>query len=268
MIASGRRSFARLRSDLGGARRTAELSSVSTSGAFVFPLGPTRLVGVEGTELSSLSRLSSRALAFSSGLGVAPFASSPAMSTSTSGSSALSEVKVISECSARVDLLPGTEGGWAIVMTEETDDGRPACVSRSVSAQPPLSAASKNADAKYRTSLCALERRSVGECSRRNIRSSVTRAHQKVVDSTVIFTVPGNLLVRVKVSSISMGSSMSPSVLSPEPISSDSHSSRYHGGDPADRKIPAAAAWVSVGELNEAEGLRLCGPLELRAISI
>lgn len=50
-----------------------------------------------------------------------------------------------------------------------------------------------------------------------------------------------------------------------EMSSSVSHSSRFHGGDPADLKIPAAAAWVSVGELRAAEGL---GPLELRAMSI
>ena len=67
-------------------------------------------------------------------------------------------------------------------------------------------------------------------------------AHQKVVDSTMILTLPGNLLVRVKVSSISIGSSMSPLVLRDEAISSDSHSSRYQEGEPADLKIPAAAA--------------------------
>lgn len=45
--------------------------------------------------------------------------------------------------------------------------------------------------------------------------------------------------------------------------SSVSHSSRFHGGEPADLNIPAAAACVSVGELRAAEGL--C-PLELRAM--
>ena len=61
--------------------------------------------------------------------------------------------------------------------------------------------------------------------------------------------------MRVKVSSISMGSSMSPLVLREDAISSDSHSSRYQDGEPADLNIPAAAAWVSVGELSEADGL-------------
>ncbi len=66
--------------------------------------------------------------------------------------------------------------------------------------------------------------------------------YQKVVDSTMIFTLPGNLLARVNVSSISMGSSKSPFVLSEEDMSSDSHSSMYQDGDPADLKMPAAAA--------------------------
>ena len=78
--------------------------------------------------------------------------------------------------------------------------------------------------------------------------------HQKVVDSTTILTFPGNLLERVKVSSISMGSSRSPFVLRDEAISSDSQS-RYQDGEPADLKMPEAAAWVSVGELREADGL-------------
>ena len=57
----------------------------------------------------------------------------------------------------------------------------------------------------------------------------------------MILTLPGNLLVRVKVSSISMGSSKSPLVLRDEAISSDSQS-RYQDGDPADLKMPEAAA--------------------------
>jgi len=47
--------------------------------------------------------------------------------------------------------------------------------------------------------------------------------------------------------------------------SSGSYSWCAHGGEPEERKMPAAAACVSVGELREAEGL-LC-PRELRAIS-
>jgi hypothetical protein len=53
-------------------------------------------------------------------------------------------------------------------------------------------------------------------------------------------------------------------MLSSETTSSDSYSCRTHGGDPDERKIPAAAACVSVGELREAIGL--LGPRELRAM--
>ena len=49
------------------------------------------------------------------------------------------------------DILPGTVGGWDMVMMDETVDcGRP------VSAHAPLRAAWKNDEAKYSTSLCAL----------------------------------------------------------------------------------------------------------------
>lgn len=89
------------------------------------------------------------------------------------------------------------------------------------------------------------------------------RANQKVVLSTTIFTVPGNLQFLVKVSLISMASSSS-SALSSDSISSVSQSSNSHGGEPEDLNIPDAAAWVSVGELREAEGL--LSPRELRAI--
>ena len=47
-------------------------------------------------------------------------------------------------------------------------------------------------------------------------------------------------------------------------ISSLSHSSRSQGGEPEERNMPAAAAWVSVGELRDAEGL--FSPRELRAM--
>lgn len=92
------------------------------------------------------------------------------------------------------------------------------------------------------------------------------RAYQKVVLSTMILTVPGNLLALVKVESISMGSSKSPSMLISETNSSVSHSSRNQGGEPADLNMPAAAACVSVGELRVADGL--FNPLEFLAISI
>jgi hypothetical protein len=81
----------------------------------------------------------------------------------------------------------------------------------------------------------------------------------------MILTVPGYRLCFVKASSISIASSSS-SVLSSDTMSSVSHSSRSHGGEPDDRKIPDAAACVSVGELRAAEGL--FGPLELRAIKM
>lgn len=56
----------------------------------------------------------------------------------------------------------------------------------------------------------------------------------------------------------------SSSALSSDSLSSVSHSSYSHGGEPEDLKIPEAAAWVSVGELREADGL--LSPRELRAI--
>ena len=62
---------------------------------------------------------------------------------------------------------------------------------------------------------------------------------------------------------MSMASSAS-SILSSDTMSSASHPSRSHGGEPDERNIPAAAACVSVGELNEAEGL--LGPREFLAI--
>lgn len=89
---------------------------------------------------------------------------------------------------------------------------------------------------------------------------------QNVVHSTTILTVPGNLLCLVKVSSISIASSSWSSMLSSDTISSVSHSWSSQGGEPDDRKIPEAAAWVSVGELSEADGL--FGPRELRAMRI
>lgn len=81
--------------------------------------------------------------------------------------------------------------------------------------------------------------------------------------STTIFTFPGIFAPLVNVVSMSMGSSNS-SVPSSETESSVSQPSEDHGGEPAERNMPAAAAWVSVGELSVADGpLR---PLELRAI--
>lgn len=61
-----------------------------------------------------------------------------------------SGVKDMAAGKSGLPLLPGTEGGWEMVMTEDIDGGRP------VSSQPPLKAASKNGEAKKRTSLCAL----------------------------------------------------------------------------------------------------------------
>lgn len=89
------------------------------------------------------------------------------------------------------------------------------------------------------------------------------KTNQKVVLSTIIFTVPGNLQLLVKVSSMSIASSSS-SVLSSVSRSSVSQSSKSQGGEPAERKMPEAAACVSVGELREAAGL--LRPRELRAI--
>jgi hypothetical protein len=99
--------------------------------------------------------------------------------------------------------------------------------------------------------------------------ATVVRAttYQKVVPSTTILTVPGNLPLRVNVSSISIPSSESYK-LSSVTRSSVSHSSSNHGGEPEERNIPEAAAWVSVGELREADGLILFGPREFRAIKM
>jgi hypothetical protein len=89
------------------------------------------------------------------------------------------------------------------------------------------------------------------------------RTDQKVVLSTTIFTLPGSFAFFVNVGSMSIGSSKS-SVLSTDTESSVSPPSEDGGGEPAERNIPAAAAWVSVGELSVADGpLR---PLELRAM--
>jgi hypothetical protein len=91
----------------------------------------------------------------------------------------------------------------------------------------------------------------------------VEGTHQNVVASTMILTLPGNSDRRVNVSSMSIGLDPS-SVLSSEITSSVSTPSRCHGGEPVDRKMPAAAACVSVGELRDADGL--CVPRELRAM--
>lgn len=79
--------------------------------------------------------------------------------------------------------------------------------------------------------------------------------NQKVVPSTTILTPPGKGLCRVKVLSISIPSSSSSSLFKDDRLLSISRSSKSHGGDPVERKIPDAAACVSVGELREAEGL-------------
>jgi hypothetical protein len=89
------------------------------------------------------------------------------------------------------------------------------------------------------------------------------RTDQKVVLSTTIFTLPGSFAFFVNVGSMSIGSSKS-SVLSTDTESWGGRPGALGGGGRAAPKIPAAAAWVSVGELSVADGpLR---PLELRAM--
>jgi len=136
-------------------------------------------------------------------------------------------------------------------MIEDIDAGRP------VSAQSPLSAAWKNGDAQYKISLCDLGGL-ICNCTRKQC----TIPYQKVVDSTTIFTVPGNWLCLVNVSSMSIEASSSDSLAST--AMSTSCSCNVQGGEPADRKTPAAAAWVSVAMLREAAGLWLF--LEFRAM--
>lgn len=86
---------------------------------------------------------------------------------------------------------------------------------------------------------------------------------QNVVLSTTILTFPGSRAFLVNVGSMSIASSNS-SVLRSETDPSVSQPSEDHGGEPAERKMPAAAACVSVGELSAADGpLR---PRELRAM--
>lgn len=89
--------------------------------------------------------------------------------------------------------------------------------------------------------------------------------HQKVVFSTTIFTVPGYLARFVKVSSSSIAASGgSSSIAASSDTSSSAHSSNSQGGEDAeDLNIPAAAAWVSVGDDRAAE--RLPGDLDERA---
>jgi hypothetical protein len=89
--------------------------------------------------------------------------------------------------------------------------------------------------------------------------------NQKFVCPTMILTVPGNLHVRVNVSSKWMASSSSSVLSSEEEMSSAAHSSRSQGGEPEDLNIPEAAACVSVGELRDAEGW---WPREFRAMSM
>jgi hypothetical protein len=99
------------------------------------------------------------------------------------------------------------------------------------------------------------------------------RTYQNVVPSTTILTVPGKREFSRNVSSTSMTPSPSWSVLSSSSpsrpsTSSGASSSSVHGGLPApdERKIPAAAACVSIGEDRAAEfparefrAMRTCG---------
>lgn len=81
----------------------------------------------------------------------------------------------------------------------------------------------------------------------------------------MILTFPGRLLRIVKVSSISIGSSSS-SELQSDTISSVSHSSRSHGGEPVeDLKTPEAPACGSVGIVRAVDGFCF---RELRAMRI
>lgn len=139
-------------------------------------------------------------------------------------------------------LLPGSEGGWEMVIMEDIDAGRP------VSAQSPLRAALKNGDAQYKTSLWALNGLICNYAS-----EQYATPYQKVVDSTIIFTVPGNGLSLVNVSCMSMEESSSDSLASG--AISTSCSRAVQGGEPADLKTPVAAAWVSVAMLREVDGL-------------
>ena len=116
-----------------------------------------------------------------------------------------------------------------MVIIEDMDAGRP------VSAQSPLSAAWKNGDAQYKTCLCALEGLI---CSW--AREDWVTPYQKVADSTIIFTVPGNGLCLVNVSSMSIEASSSDSLASG--AMSTSCSRAVQGGEPADLKTPVAAA--------------------------
>jgi hypothetical protein len=99
----------------------------------------------------------------------------------------------------------------------------------------------------------------------RTVERDAGNSDQNVVFSTTILTVPGYLARRVKVSSVSMASvASSSSSTSSSETSSPSNSSNDHGGEDADdRKMPAAAACVSVGEDRAAE--RLFGEREERA---
>ena len=109
----------------------------------------------------SFLRLSSLASAIASGLvGLDSISLATVTSVSvfrgsiTSSSSSLvnsTGTNVITGIEGSPVLFPGSEGGWEIVIIEDMDAGRP------VSAQSPLSAAWKNGDAQYKTSLCVLE---------------------------------------------------------------------------------------------------------------
>ena len=102
---------------------------------------------------SSFARLLSLAEDFCNGSGEASsglVSVSVTTSRSSSSRSGSSGANVICGGDSLGIFCAGSEGGWEIVITEETDWGRP------VSDQLPLRAASKNGEAKKRTSLCAL----------------------------------------------------------------------------------------------------------------
>jgi hypothetical protein len=82
------------------------------------------------------------------------------------------------------------------------------------------------------------------------VKNKPDETHQKVVDSTMILTVPGHRARFVNVSSTSIATSSSSSVdaNSSSETSAEPHSSSSHGGEPEERNMPDAAAVSTSGE--------------------
>lgn len=118
--------------------------------------------GAPGLAPSNFAKLLTLALCFASSLSLVwgesvlmySVSVNPSVSSSPSEMSGSIGAKVIGAGASWSDFLfcPGSEGGWDIVMTEEMDSGL-----RPVSDQLPLRAASKNGEAKNKTSLWALK---------------------------------------------------------------------------------------------------------------